>query len=78
MTNFGVPIIYVDDGDYQRRGELYLRHAFDGKQLDTKYTDKVLRNIYKLWGRPVTLETVIDGSKNLLSFDGSEFTQKSG
>jgi stage V sporulation protein R len=73
MTNFGVPIIYVDDGDYKRRGELYLRHAFDGKQLDTKYTDRVLRNIYKLWGRPVWLETVIEDKKHLLSFDGGEF-----
>jgi stage V sporulation protein R len=77
MTNFGVPIIYVDNGDYHRRGELYLRHAFDGKQLDTKYTDKVLRNIQKLWGRPVTLETMIEGQKTLLTYDGNEFTQKS-
>jgi len=76
MTNFGVPIIYVDDGDYHRRGELYLRHAYDGKQLDTKYTDKVMRNIYKLWSRPVHLETIIEREKTLLMFDGSEFTQK--
>jgi stage V sporulation protein R len=76
MTNFGVPVIYVDDGDYQRRGELYLRHAFDGKQLDVKYTDRVLRNIYKLWGRPVVLETEVEGEKTLFTFNGEEFAQE--
>jgi len=70
MTNFGVPVIRVTDGDYQRRGELYLTHAFDGKGLDTEYTARVLRAVYKLWGRPVHLETVADGKKTRLSFDG--------
>jgi stage V sporulation protein R len=76
MTNFGVPIIFVDDGDYMRRGELYLRHAHDGKPLDTTYTEKVMRNIHKLWCRPVHLETILDGNKVVLSHDGTDFSQK--
>jgi len=57
MTNFGQPIITVEDGDYHRRGELYLKHAYDGKELDLEYTERVLKNIEKLWGRPAHLET---------------------
>jgi stage V sporulation protein R len=70
MTNFGIPIIRVEDGDWQRRGELYLKHAHDGKDLDTEYTERVLRAIYRLWGRPVHLETITDTQPTRLSFDG--------
>lgn len=75
MTNFGQPILYVDDADYKRHGELYLRHAFDGKQLDVDYTERVLKNVHKLWGRPVHLETVIDDEKSVLTFDGEDLSQ---
>ena len=69
MTNFGQPILTVEDGDYKRRGELYLKHAFDGKALDPDYTGRVLKNIQKLWSRPVHLETVQDGQPTLISCD---------
>jgi stage V sporulation protein R len=70
MTNFGVPIIRVEDGDYERQGALYLKHAYDGTEIDLDYAEKVLRAIYRLWGRPVHLETVFDGDRTRLSFDG--------
>ncbi len=76
MTNFGVPIVTVEDGDYHRHGELYLRHAHDGKDIDTDYADRVLRAIHRLWGRPVHLETVSSGEATLLIFDGKENIQK--
>jgi len=69
MTNFGQPILTVEDGDYKRRGEMYLKHAFDGKALDPDYTERVLRNIQKLWSRPVHLETVQDDKPILYSCD---------
>jgi stage V sporulation protein R len=75
MTNFGQPILFVEDGDYKRHGELYLRHAFDGKQLDVDYTERVLKNVHKLWGRPVHLETVVDDEKCVLSYDGDDMSQ---
>jgi len=75
MTNFGVPIIRVEDGDYQRRGELYLKHAHDGKDIDVDYTEKTLRAVYRLWGRPVHLETMVDGEATRLSFDGETNSQ---
>jgi stage V sporulation protein R len=76
MTNFGVPIIKVEDGDYGRRGELYLRHYHDGKDLDVEYTERTLRAIQRLWGRPVHLETVVEEQATLLSFDGQESRQE--
>lgn len=76
MTNFGVPIIRVEDGDWQRRGELYLKHAHDGKDIDLDYTGRVLRAVHRLWGRPVYLETMLDGDPTRLSFDGKENKQE--
>src|SRR5207244_8596912 len=37
MANFGNPFIVVEDGDYHHNGELYLRHIFDGHELDVAY-----------------------------------------
>ncbi|MER3403546.1 MAG: stage V sporulation protein R [Armatimonadota bacterium] len=75
LTNFGVPVITVEDGDWERRGELYLKHHYDGKPLDIERTARCMRYIHKLWGRPVHLETVIDDELVLLSCDGNVFTQ---
>ena len=33
LTNFGNPIIEVIDGNYKNRGELLLRHKFEGMEL---------------------------------------------
>lgn len=57
MDNNGVPAISVRDGDYDRRGELYLQHEFDGRMLDPDYVRKTLPYVYTLWQRPVYLET---------------------
>lgn len=58
MVNCGIPLIEVEDTDYSERGELYLVHKFDGRNLDSEYIDKTLPHIYQLWQRPVYLETV--------------------
>ena len=33
LTNFGRPFIYVVDGNYGNRGELYLMHDYEGTEL---------------------------------------------
>ena len=76
MTNFGIPIIYVEDADHERRGELRLKHAYDGKPLDMDYTARTLKNIYFLWKRPVHLETVVEDEPTLLTHNGEEFSQE--
>ncbi|TFD96300.1 SpoVR family protein [Jeotgalibacillus sp. R-1-5s-1] len=58
-VNGGFPYIVVENGDYLRNGELYLRHQYEGEELDTTYLEKVLHHIYRIWGKTVHLETVI-------------------
>jgi stage V sporulation protein R len=76
LTNFGQPFIYVEDGNYNNRGELYLRHRYEGVDLKADYARDTMRNIYTIWTRPVYLETVVDEKRRLLSFDGSDFTDR--
>jgi stage V sporulation protein R len=76
MTNFGVPYIQVEDGDYRKARELYLRHVYEGREIDVGYAERVLRYIHAIWGRPVHLETVLDNQPILLSFDGTENLRK--
>jgi stage V sporulation protein R len=76
FTNLGAPYVTVDDGDYQHKGELLLRHHYDGRPLDHDYTSRTLRNVAFLWGRPVHLQTVVKDEVVLLSCDGDNVTQK--
>jgi len=72
MTNFGFPYIVVADGDYNRNRELYLKHAYEGAELDGQYARKVLEYIYTLWGRPVHLETTVDDERVVMHYNGEE------
>jgi len=76
MTNFGNPYIVVEDGDYRRNGELYLKHIYEGQELDIAYAERTLQYVYQLWGRPVHLETVLNEKPVLLSYDGEKNTRK--
>lgn len=75
MTNFGFPYIVVADGDYNGNLELYLRHLYEGTELDERYAQKTLEHIFNLWGRPVHLETTVDNDKTVLHFDGENYEQ---
>ncbi|MFN2599366.1 MAG: SpoVR family protein [Pyrinomonadaceae bacterium] len=72
MTNFGFPYIVVADGDYNGNRELYLKHQYEGAELDAPYARKVLEHVHALWGRPVHLETSVDGESVVMSYDGEE------
>lgn len=76
LGNGGTPYIEVIDGDYNRQGELYLRHLFEGVPLDIPYLEKTLPHVYLLWGRPVHLETVVDGKRTLFSYDGRKNSRR--
>lgn len=75
LTNFGQPFIYVEDANYNNRGELYLRHRHEGVDLKMDYARDTMRNLFKIWGRPVLLETVLDDRRRLISFDGRDLSQ---
>ncbi|HLZ59443.1 MAG TPA: SpoVR family protein [Ktedonosporobacter sp.] len=70
MTNFGFPYLVIENGDYRGNRELYLKHLFEGQELDLVYAEKTLQHVYLLWGRPVHLETLYDSKRILLTYDG--------
>jgi stage V sporulation protein R len=76
LTNFGQPIIEVVDANHLNRGELLLAHRHDGRDLKADYADHTLRNLYKLWGRPVHIETALEGKPVHIGFDGKELVKK--
>ncbi len=72
MTNFGFPYLQVEDGDYNGNRELYLKHCYEGTELDMRYARKALEHVYTLWGRPVHLETTADEETTVLHYNGEE------
>jgi stage V sporulation protein R len=76
MTNFGNPFIFVEDGNFENRGELLLRHEHQGVDLDQEKGKETLKNLYRVWRRPCSLATQFDGRPTLLRFDGKEHTSK--
>lgn len=74
--NGGFPYILVQNGDYNRSGELYLKHAYEGIELDLKYVERTLPYIHYLWGKTVHLETIIDDKPVLFSYDGQRPLRK--
>lgn len=75
-VNGGFPYITVDDGDYMKNGELYLKHWYEGIELDLRYLEKVLPYIYQLWGRVVHLETISDDREIIFTHDGKNIQRK--
>jgi stage V sporulation protein R len=76
LSNFGQPFIYLEDGNFKNRGELYLVHRFDGVPLKLEPARDAMANLFKIWGRPVHLQTVVDKRKKLLSFTGIKHEEK--
>jgi len=75
MTNFGFPYLEVQDGDYNGNRELYLKHRYEGTELDLRYGRKALEHVHTLWGRAIHLETVIDEESTVLHFDGESHVE---
>lgn len=75
LINGGYPIIKILDGDYKNKGELFLQHSYDGKELDIYYLKETLEHIYYLWGRGVYLETTLNSAKKIFFHDGKTVTE---
>ena len=76
LTNMGQPFIYVVDGNYCNRGELYLAHKHNGLDIEIKYAVETLKNIWKVWQRPVHLQAQIDDDMMLFSYAGDQPKQQ--
>ena len=72
ITNFGQPMIDVKDANFRNRAELLLSHRFLGEPIRLDYAAEVLRNLHRIWKRPVYIETEVDGKGRLLGFDGTD------
>jgi stage V sporulation protein R len=76
LTNMGQPIIYIVDANYKNRGELYLMHQYEDVEIDMKYAHDTLMNLNSVWSRPVHIQTVLEETPMLISFDGEDFNEE--
>jgi stage V sporulation protein R len=72
FTNQGQPVIEAVDDNFDNRGELYLVHRAEGTGLREDFARETLRALHRLWTRPVHVETVVEQSRVLWSYDGKE------
>ncbi len=72
LTNGGNPFIYVEDANFDNRGELLLRHDHQGQDLRSDYAREVMKSLVRVWKRPVNLSTIIDAKPAMIRFDGKE------
>ncbi len=72
LTNMGNPFIYVEDANYENRGELLLNHDHRGVDLRLDYCSKTMKSLFRLWKRPVVLMSKREEAPILLRYDGKE------
>jgi len=77
MTNFGQPIIKIENANFENRGELLLQHTHEGLDLQPNYMDATMKNLFKLWKRPVNLVIIMDNEPQLFRFDGKDYIKYS-
>lgn len=75
-TNGGFPYLVVEDGGYLKNGELYIKHSYEGIELDLKYLEKVLPYLHQLWGRTVHMESIVESKGVVFSYDGKMVHRK--
>jgi len=76
LTNMGHPYIDVVDANYDNRGELYLKHRFDGVELRQDFARATLEALHRVWSRPVHVQTVVGDTLTVLSFDGASHGER--
>jgi stage V sporulation protein R len=69
-----IPVIKVEDADFNKNRTLFLMHYHDGRDLHLEYAEKTLQYLSQLWGREVALETIINERKSLLSYSHNKLT----
>jgi stage V sporulation protein R len=72
----GIPVIRVEDADYNHNRTLLLTHGHDGRDLQLEYAEKTLAYVHRLWGREVVLETVVNGKRTFLTYGERGFSAK--
>lgn len=75
-VNGGFPYLVVQDGNHTGNGELYLKHRYEGVELDLKYVERTLPCVQRIWGKTVHLETTVEDKPVLFTFDGKKHQRK--
>jgi len=76
LTNAGNPFLYVEDANYDNRGELLIRHAHQGLDLKADYARECMKSLVRVWKRPVNLVTIVEGKHVMVRFDGREHSTR--
>ena len=77
LTNFGQPMISVTEDNFEGKGVLLLTHTHYGVDLKLLEAKETLERVQKIWKQTVCLETIINGERRLLIYDGKEHREKS-
>ncbi len=72
----GVPVIKIEDADYNQNRSLYVKHYHEGRDLQLEYAEKAISYLHRLWGHEVVLETVVNGKRALLSYSDDGFSAR--
>ncbi|NDI35894.1 SpoVR family protein [Chengkuizengella sediminis] len=75
-TNGGFPYLVVENGNFKNNGELYLKHEYEGLELDLKYTERTLPYLEQLWGKNVHLETKIEKKSVVFSYKDGKMQRR--
>jgi stage V sporulation protein R len=78
LTNFGHPILQIEDANYKNRSELLLAHDHQGVDLDREYAKDTMMNLSRVWGRPVHVATRLKDRPKVYSHDGETFSEADG
>lgn len=62
-VNGGLPVVEIVDADGHGRGELVLEHRVEGVGLDAEYARGTVAHLARLWGKPVSVSSVVEGGK---------------
>jgi stage V sporulation protein R len=73
LTNFGSPLIEVEDANFKNRKELLLKHVHGGVDLDVQFAQATMNNLFALWKRPVNLKTTYEDKEVIFFYDGKDF-----
>ncbi len=76
LTNYGEPIIKAVSGNFKNSKSLLLKHDYAGLELNPEYTKATLKNLFKIWRRPVFLTTHVNDVKILFGYNGVDFASK--
>jgi stage V sporulation protein R len=65
-----LPVIKIEDADFDGNRTLFLKHYHDGRDLQLDYAENTLKHVKSLWERRVVLDTIISGKPSLLKLVG--------